>query len=223
VRARARFPLLLVLSLAAAAALVPVALAQGEPEGAPPPAPPATEPGHGATAAAAAADDSPAARAARLDLERIMRPPISPTRAVLATPLFPGWGQLYGRSSWRAAAAFGVQMYYWSHLLMNDRKAARARAYARELDPTTQADLRAQYDAVANDDWERMRDFAWWSFGAMLIIAVDAYVGAHLFRFEEDPVPVPDLAPAGREPAVDPGPEEAGPEGLLLFRAGVSF
>ena len=55
-----------------------------------------------------------------------------------------------------------------------------------------------------------MKDFVWWSGGALLIIALDAYVGAHLFNFDQDAVPVPDrwedvFGPVGSGPAVSAG------------------
>ncbi|MCB1184699.1 hypothetical protein KDM41_14815 [bacterium] len=115
---------------------------------------------------------------------------ISPTAAVVMTPLFPGWGQLYSRNSWKAALGFGTQMYFWTHMLSRDRQAVRARDYSEGLpvdDPN-----RDRYRDIADESWEQMRDFAWWSGGTLLIIALDAYVGAHLFDFDQDPVPVPD-------------------------------
>lgn|GEM_PF-834402 len=114
---------------------------------------------------------------------------VSPTRAVLMTPVFPGWGQLYTGGSWRGTLAFGAEMYFWANLLTRDRRAVRNRDFAHtfpEGDPN-----RDFYDANAEENWEQMRDFAWWSGGVLLIIALDAYVGAHLFNFDEDPVPVP--------------------------------
>jgi hypothetical protein len=114
---------------------------------------------------------------------------VSPTAAVLMTPLFPGWGQLYTDSSWRAAFAFGAEMFYVANLLQSDRKARRIRTHAETLENGQRRDF---YDALAEDYWERMRDFVWWSGGVLLIVALDAYVGANLFRFDEDPLPVPD-------------------------------
>ncbi len=114
---------------------------------------------------------------------------ISPTGAVLMTPLFPGWGQLYARNSWRAGLAYGTQMYFWTNVISRDRQARRARDFADSFesgDPN-----RARYDNLADELWEQMRDFAWWSGGVLLIVALDAYVGAHLFNFDQDPVPVP--------------------------------
>jgi hypothetical protein len=106
------------------------------------------------------------------------------------TPLFPGWGQLYADGGWRAAAAFGVEMYFWSSLLTRDRQVGRDLGYAASLAETDPN--RAYAEAMAAEHREQMKDFAWWSGGALLIIALDAYVGAHLFNFDRDPVSVPD-------------------------------
>ncbi len=115
---------------------------------------------------------------------------ISPTKAVIMTPLFPGWGQLYARNSWQGALGFGAEMFFWTNMLVRDRRAVRATDFGE----TYPADhpTRARYRAIADENWEQMRDFAWWSGGVLLIIALDAYVGAHLYDFDQDPVPVPD-------------------------------
>jgi hypothetical protein len=114
---------------------------------------------------------------------------VSPTGAVLATPLFPGWGQLYSDNSWKAALAYGSQMYFWTNILSRDRQAVRARDLA-DTYPADDPNF-TRYNAIAEESWEQMRDFAWWSGGVLLIVALDAYVGAHLFNFDQDPVPVP--------------------------------
>jgi len=114
---------------------------------------------------------------------------VSPTKAVLMTPLFPGWGQLYADNYWRGALGFGIEMFYWTNMLSRDRRARQASDFAKtfpEGDPN-----RERYDSIAEENWEQVKDFAWWSGGVLLIIALDAYVGAHLFNFENDPVPVP--------------------------------
>jgi hypothetical protein len=137
---------------------------------------------------------------------------INATGAVLMTPLFPGWGQLYSDGGWRAGLAFGVEMYFWSNLLTRDRQARRDLDYASTL---AEADGNWRLaEAMAVEHRAQMTDFVWWSGGAMLIIALDAYVGAHLFNFDQDPVPVPDrwddvFGPVGSGPAVTAG---AGPE-----------
>jgi len=135
---------------------------------------------------------------------------VNPTGAVLATPLFPGWGQLYSDNFWKAGLAFGTEMYFWTNILNRDRQAVRARDFANTF-PTDDPNY-TRYNAIAEESWEQMRDFAWWSGGVLLIIALDAYVGAHLFNFDQDPIPVPDrwddtFGPAGQGvPFSDPGP-----------------
>lgn len=146
---------------------------------------------------------------------------VSSTAAVLMTPLLPGWGQLYTDNSWRGALAYGLEMFYWSNLLVRDRRAVRAKAFSQTFaadDPN-----RGRYDAIAQEDWAQMRDFAWWSGGVLLIIALDSYVGAHLFHFDRDPVPVPndwqgEFGQAlGNFPTQNPGPT------VVVFQHGFSF
>jgi hypothetical protein len=113
---------------------------------------------------------------------------VSGTSAVLMSPVFPGWGQLYAENSWRAMLAFGSQWYFWSNMLARDRQAVRYREYARTIEPGTTRDF---YDDIADEYWEQMRDYAWWSGAIVLIIALDAYVGTGLYGFDEEPLPVP--------------------------------
>lgn len=113
---------------------------------------------------------------------------ISGTTAVLMTPVMPGWGQLHARNGWRGALAFGVEWYYWSNLLASDRKATRMREFSETLPP---GESRDHFADVAEEYWEQMRDYAWWSGGILLIITLDAYVGANLYNFEEESLPVP--------------------------------
>jgi len=135
---------------------------------------------------------------------------VSPTGAVLATPLFPGWGQLYSDNFWKAGLAYGAEMYFWTNILSRDRQAVRARDFANTFAPDDPN--YSLYNSIAEESWAQMRDFAWWSGGVLLIIALDAYVGAHLFNFDRDPVPVPDrwedtFGPVGEGVGLsDPGP-----------------
>ncbi len=146
---------------------------------------------------------------------------VSPTGTVLMTPLFPGWGQLYTDNSWRGALAFGLEMFYWSNMLVRDRRAVRAKEFSHTFEPGNPN--RARYDSIAQEDWEQMRDFAWWSGGVLFIIALDAYVGAHLFNFDEDVVPVPNdwegqfSSPGGGQPIQSEGPT------IVVFQHGWRF
>ncbi len=89
-----------------------------------------------------------------------------------------------------AALAFGAEMYFWTNMLVRDRRAVRASDFG-ETYPAGHINGQ-RYREIADENWEQMRDFAWWSGGVLLIIALDSYVGAHLFDFDNDPVPVPD-------------------------------
>ena len=146
-----------------------------------------------AQGAGAAPDSPPAAETpatAQDDSLNVWNTGVSPTVAVLMSPVFPGWGQLYARQSWRAALAFGAEMFFWTNLVMRDQRARRDHAFAANF--SEGSPNHEYYLAVGEEDWKQMRDFAWWSGGALLILALDAYVGAHLFNFDSDPMPVPD-------------------------------
>ncbi len=157
--------------------------------------------GLGAPAAGAAEEPVPAAAdtatVAPGDSLAVLRPPvpdffdtgISGTTAVLMTPVMPGWGQLYAGNGWRAALAFGLEWYYWSNLLAHDRQASRVGEYSRTLEPGGNRDF---FAATAAEEYQIARDYAWWSGGAMLIMALDAYVGAKLFGFDHEALPMPD-------------------------------
>ncbi len=181
------------------------------------------------TAAAAVADSlvenaeppAPDPEAVDLDAVNLWDTGLSPTAAVAMTPLFPGWGQLYARNSWQGALGFGASMYFWSNMLVRDRRAVRASDFS-ETFPEGNAN-RDLYRAIADENWEQMRDFAWWSAGVLFITALDAYVGAHLFNFDQDPVPVPDRwdDAFGQAGSVGPGTAE-GPS-LVVFQWRKSF
>jgi len=180
--------------LALALALAPAAATGGATAVAP-----ATAAADTAMAAAAAAPDSaatatpalpsgPAAAPVPAAREFRLASPVSPTLATVMSPVFPGWGQLYADNGWRGVLAFGAEMFYWTRLLMYDRKAERLLDWR---DAAGNAAVRDYCGAQAEEYRELARDNAWWSAGALFIMALDAYVGAHLHRFENDPVPVP--------------------------------
>lgn len=146
---------------------------------------------------------------------------VSSTAAVLMTLPFPGWGQLYTDNSWKAALAFGLEMFYWSNMLTRDRRAVRSNEFSQTFEEGNAN--RTYYRNIADENWEQMRDFAWWSGGVLLIIALDSYVGAHLFNFEDEPVPVPNDwdeqfgGPGGDFPTQPQGPT------IVVFQHGWKF
>ncbi len=140
----------------------------------------------------------------------------SPLAAVLMSPLFPGWGQLYTDNSWRAALAYGSQMWFWSRMLTRDRRAQRARDFAATFEPGSNNYY--YYNRVAEENWAQMRDFAWWSGASLLIMALDSYVGAHLYHFDDDPVPVPNRWDEIFNPAGEQGPGSTESLSVVVFQ-----
>ncbi len=142
-------------------------------------------------------------------------PSISSAGAILMTPVFPGWGQLYTRNSWRAATTWGIISWYWSQMLRNDRLAERRQDWARHL--PEDSITRGLYGDVIKENRELVLDYAWWSAGGLLIACLDAYVGALLYRFDEDAVKVPNdwhlLEPVS---VLDPATGLSEP-GIVLF------
>lgn len=155
-----------------------------------------------------------------------LRPNVSPTAAVLMTPVFPGWGQMAADNGWRSVAVFAFDMFYMTRAIMHDRKAERSRARLAHLDPggfnDYYHDKPGQGTVYVKEHIESMRDNFWWAGSILLIAALDAYVGAHLQNFDRDDAPVPE----GWDPADVPQPVElptASPVGVVLMSWRTSF
>jgi hypothetical protein len=144
---------------------------------------------------------------------------IDGTAAVLMSPVFPGWGQLYAGNGWRAMLAFGAQWYFWSNVLRHDRQGVRNRRYEVSLPA---GDTRDLYNFRAEESWELMRDFAWWSGGILLLIALDAYVGAGLYGFDEEPIPVPERFDEYFDTGTPVPPGADAPQ-MVIFQLGGRF
>jgi len=143
---------------------------------------------------------------------------VSPTAAVFVSAVFPGWGQLATDNSWRAALAFGFEGWFLARLMMADRKALRWRDRVEHL---TGAERMVGADIV-HEYWEMKRDNAWWAGGALFIIALDAYVGAHLDGFDHDKAPVPEAWDPGDIPLpIELPPPPSG--GLPVLRLSLGF
>jgi hypothetical protein len=105
-------------------------------------------------------------------------------------------------------------MFFVTKIISHDRLAARGKDLQDRTENTNSV---AYYDAYVVEERERMRDNAWWGGGVLLIIALDAYVGGHLHRFDEDPVPVPrNWEPADVPQAIERPPAGPAETGLTL-------
>lgn len=143
----------------------------------------------------------------RAELDALRHEHRSATTAVLMSAVVPGWGQLYADVPFWSALAFTVQMYYLGSLLMERRRVERARVL-RDREPVD-SPLRETRTQLVDEHKERARDFIWWSSGALLVIALDAYVSVELADFDSPYPPTPDLDR-------DWGEDEPAGEGLSL-------
>lgn len=150
------------------------------------------------------------------DLEPLRRAHRSAKAAILMSMPVPGWGQLYADSPFWSTVAFTVQSFYMGNVLLERRRAERQRVLRDRLDPGgLDRELR---DAVVQEHWERVRDYIWWSAGAMLLISLDAYVSIELADFDANDPPTPDL-----DRDWDPGPSEGGDGAGLALRLHFTF
>ncbi len=92
------------------------------------------------------------------------RPLKSPWGAALRSAMFPGWGQVYTETYWKAAAFLAVDGYF-------AYKAHRADLDYRRTHETRYRDLRSKY--------------IWYFGAAYLLTMADAYANAYLFKFDE--------------------------------------
>ena len=92
------------------------------------------------------------------------KPLKSPWGAALRSGVFPGWGQLYNKSYFKAAGYMLVDGYLFYKIRQNDIK-------YRDTKNTKYRDKRSKYS---------------WYFGlAYLLTMADAYAGAYLYKFDE--------------------------------------
>jgi hypothetical protein len=99
--------------------------------------------------------------------------------AVLCALVFPGLGQVYNEKPYKAAIAFGAEMFYLSRVYAEYRRAERERIDRDRHEPNTPEWI--QHDLWMNEYEERMIDWIWWSAGTLLVVTLDAYVDAHLY------------------------------------------
>ena len=114
-------------------------------------------------------------------------PQKSPMNAVAYSFLFPGLGQMYVESYWKApliagAAGFFVYQIIHNHTLYTEKLQQYNDAIAAGKSPILpEVNLVKRQKEYYNNN----RDLnALWLLGVYGIAAVDAYVGAHLFEFD---------------------------------------
>ncbi len=96
----------------------------------------------------------------------------SPALAVALSGFFPGGGQIY-TGNYLKAAAFAAGLGYVGYRYRQEDLAAKASTSDYEW---------------WNHDWER-RKYKWWFIGVWLVSMADAYVDAHLYKFDNQAEP----------------------------------
>lgn len=111
-----------------------------------------------------------AARAEEKDPAAVPRR--SPALSVALSGAFPGGGQIY-TGNYLKAAAFAGALGYIGYRYLDEDRAAKA--------------------ATSDYEWwdhdQERRIYKWWGLGVWLVSMADAYVDAHLYKFDEQAEP----------------------------------
>lgn len=103
----------------------------------------------------------------------------SPTGALLRSAVLPGWGQFYNGEEVKGLILGSVEIGLAVWLVLEHLAAEDARKdYQESGDPADQS----RYELHS----QRRLDLIWYTSGAWLYGMLDAYVGAHLYAFEEE-------------------------------------
>lgn len=96
----------------------------------------------------------------------------SPALAVALSGVFPGGGQIY-TAQYLKAAAFAAGLGYIGYRYRKEDLAAKAST--------------SDYEWWNHDAYRR--DYKWWFIGVWLVSMADAYVDAHLYKFDDQTEP----------------------------------
>ena len=108
----------------------------------------------------------------------------SPTVAMVSSFLVPGLGQLYNEREFWALVAVGVEFYFVSSMVAEQRETNRLRAEVN-ADPTNDR-LRALFELHRDNRIEST-----WLLGlSILLSGIQSFVDAHLFDFDDSPLPI---------------------------------
>ena len=112
-----------------------------------------------------------------------------PFARAVRSAVFPAWGQLTNGKSKKAVVLFTAQTYLITRVLGESRAAheadRRAATFAGREDPAGLA-LGKAARANAQEHFDTRRDLLFWSLMGAFYGALDAYVDAHLGRFDEE-------------------------------------
>lgn|GEM_PF-437172 len=118
-------------------------------------------------------------------------PPVrtkNPTGALLRSLALPGWGQLYNEQYIKSALVLAAEGLLVAGAVVEHQRAEDDHAVYQDL---------LQSDAVREAAWRRYsrridkrNAYLWYYAGFKFLSIIDAYVDAHLYRFDEGPFAV---------------------------------
>ncbi len=111
----------------------------------------------------------------------------SALEAVLLSAAIPGGGQIYNRSYWKVPIIVGIQAFFISQWISNNRSYQYYRSqYAaslKTLPPDGNSILMQERDAYR----DQRDSFAWYIAGVYMLSMLDAYIDAELSGFDVSP------------------------------------
>lgn len=107
----------------------------------------------------------------------------NPNKAALYSVIFPGGGQLYNHSWWKAGAVIGVQSYLISAAIYNQDK---QEDYKKLAETTTDPFQQQLYQSQSKTYRDKFNNDLWWIGITAGLSILDAYVDAHLYNFESE-------------------------------------
>lgn len=114
-------------------------------------------------------------------------PPKSTTIAVLGSMIFPGAGQIYNESYWKAPVVWGLGYYFYKvYKNQDDLYTSYQNQYnisVTDTIPGEDAQLRSLRDFYKN----QRNEFGWYIAISYVLNVLDAYVDAALYNFEVSP------------------------------------
>ena len=112
----------------------------------------------------------------------------SPTWAMIRSGLVPGWGQFYNEQHIKSGLVFAIEGLLIGGAVVEHQ---RAEDDHREYEDVSKSDQERE------DAWlrysrriDRRNTYLWYLAGAKFLSMVDAYVDAHLYRFDQGPFAV---------------------------------
>ena len=114
-------------------------------------------------------------------------PQKSPAMAIAYTALFPGLGQIYVESYWKAPIAAGAALFFAYQIASyHSTFTEKSNLYDNLISQGfTRSDPRVQLAIREKEFYNNARDLnGLWLLGIYGIAAVDAYVGAHMLEFD---------------------------------------